>query len=214
MRAPLKSFLVAAAMVAGAYSPASAALFTDGFFDNPGPANQPFQTINGGSTGPWTVIGSIDLIGSYWNGPSVGGNSVDLNGNFQGGISQTFDLSAGTYQLGFWLSGNPDGQPATKTVNVSVVPGGLNDTVTYLATINSDHTLNYQFHTLDFTTTGGSTTLSFLSEDAGAYGGVLGGITVSAVPEPSTWAMMILGFCGLGFIAYRRRHHTSVLTTA
>ena len=28
---------------------------------------------------------------------------------------------------------------------------------------------------------------------------------VSAVPEPSTWAMMILGFCGLGFMAYRRK---------
>jgi hypothetical protein len=27
-----------------------------------------------------------------------------------------------------------------------------------------------------------------------------------AVPEPSTWAMMILGFCGLGFIAYRRKN--------
>jgi hypothetical protein len=27
----------------------------------------------------------------------------------------------------------------------------------------------------------------------------------SAVPEPSTWAMMILGFAGLGFMAYRRR---------
>jgi PEP-CTERM motif len=29
--------------------------------------------------------------------------------------------------------------------------------------------------------------------------------TVTAVPEPSTWAMMILGFCGLGFMAYRRK---------
>jgi hypothetical protein len=27
----------------------------------------------------------------------------------------------------------------------------------------------------------------------------------SAVPEPSTWAMMILGFCGVGFMAYRRK---------
>lgn len=26
-----------------------------------------------------------------------------------------------------------------------------------------------------------------------------------AVPEPSTWAMMILGFLGLGFMAYRRK---------
>jgi hypothetical protein len=28
---------------------------------------------------------------------------------------------------------------------------------------------------------------------------------VGGVPEPSTWAMMILGFCGLGLMAYRRR---------
>lgn len=28
---------------------------------------------------------------------------------------------------------------------------------------------------------------------------------VAAVPEPSTWAMMILGFAGVGFLAYRRR---------
>jgi hypothetical protein len=28
---------------------------------------------------------------------------------------------------------------------------------------------------------------------------------VTATPEPSTWAMMILGFAGVGFMAYRRR---------
>jgi hypothetical protein len=28
---------------------------------------------------------------------------------------------------------------------------------------------------------------------------------VAAVPEPSTWAMMILGFGGVGFVAYRRK---------
>lgn len=27
----------------------------------------------------------------------------------------------------------------------------------------------------------------------------------AAVPEPSTWAMMIMGFCGLGFMAYRKK---------
>jgi hypothetical protein len=31
---------------------------------------------------------------------------------------------------------------------------------------------------------------------------------VSAVPEPSTWAMMIIGFLGLGWMAYRRRGST------
>jgi len=28
---------------------------------------------------------------------------------------------------------------------------------------------------------------------------------ISAVPEPATWAMMIVGFLGVGFMAYRRK---------
>lgn len=36
--------------------------------------------------------------------------------------------------------------------------------------------------------------------------------TVAAVPEPSTWAMMILGFLGVGFIAYRRNQNDSALS--
>jgi PEP-CTERM motif len=35
-----------------------------------------------------------------------------------------------------------------------------------------------------------------------------------AVPEPSTWAMMILGFCGLGFMAYRRKQNGATLRVA
>jgi hypothetical protein len=31
----------------------------------------------------------------------------------------------------------------------------------------------------------------------------------SAVPEPSTWAMMILGFSGVGFLAYRKKRNGS-----
>lgn len=31
----------------------------------------------------------------------------------------------------------------------------------------------------------------------------------SAVPEPSTWAMMLLGFAGLGFMAYRRKNNNN-----
>jgi hypothetical protein len=33
---------------------------------------------------------------------------------------------------------------------------------------------------------------------------------VGAVPEPSTWAMMILGFFGVGFMAYRRKSQGSL----
>jgi hypothetical protein len=38
--------------------------------------------------------------------------------------------------------------------------------------------------------------------------------TVAAVPEPLTWAMMILGFCGLGFMAYRRKQNGPSLRLA
>jgi hypothetical protein len=34
---------------------------------------------------------------------------------------------------------------------------------------------------------------------------------VTSVPEPSTWAMMILGFGGVGFMAYRRKRHAPAL---
>lgn len=37
-------------------------------------------------------------------------------------------------------------------------------------------------------------------------------VRVGSVPELSTWAMMILGFAGVGFIAYRRRNQAAALT--
>lgn len=34
---------------------------------------------------------------------------------------------------------------------------------------------------------------------------------VASVPEPSTWAMMILGFAGVGFMAYRRKSKPALM---
>jgi PEP-CTERM motif len=34
---------------------------------------------------------------------------------------------------------------------------------------------------------------------------------VGSVPEPSTWAMMILGFAGIGFMAYRRKSKSALM---
>jgi hypothetical protein len=34
---------------------------------------------------------------------------------------------------------------------------------------------------------------------------------VAAVPEPSTWAMLLIGFAGVGFITYRRRNQNALL---
>jgi fibro-slime domain-containing protein len=49
--------------------------------------------------------------------------------------------------------------------------------------------------------------------DAFASITVSGDIT-TAVPETSTWAMMILGFCGVGFMAYRRKNGGSAFRLA
>jgi hypothetical protein len=70
---------------------------------------------------------------------------------------------------------------------------------------------------LDFTIAG-VTTADFLSVDGyvfaadligprGGTGAVAGDplVSVRGVPEPSTWAMMLLGFMGVGFMAYRRK---------
>jgi hypothetical protein len=38
-------------------------------------------------------------------------------------------------------------------------------------------------------------------------------VTISAVPEPSTWAMMVLGFAGVGFMAYRRKSRPTLMAT-
>jgi PEP-CTERM motif len=37
-------------------------------------------------------------------------------------------------------------------------------------------------------------------------------LTVSAVPEPATWALMLLGFASIGFFAYHRAKKTAVVT--
>lgn len=42
----------------------------------------------------------------------------------------------------------------------------------------------------------------------------LTGVITTAVPEPSTWAMMILGFCGLELMSYRRKQNGPMLRVA
>jgi hypothetical protein len=39
----------------------------------------------------------------------------------------------------------------------------------------------------------------------------LGAATYTLIPEPSTWAMMLLGFAGLGFAGYRASRKTTAL---
>jgi hypothetical protein len=46
--------------------------------------------------------------------------------------------------------------------------------------------------------------LELVNADGQTYQVNLGEPAVVSAPEPSTWAMMLIGFAGLGFVGYRR----------
>jgi uncharacterized protein (TIGR03118 family) len=56
---------------------------------------------------------------------------------------------------------------------------------------------------------GDPNTLFFTDGINGEQDGLFG--SIQAVPEPSTWAMMILGFAGIGFMAYRRKAQPALM---
>ncbi len=63
------------------------------------------------------------------------------------------------------------------------------------------------------------TSIVFTESNNGSYGepfltAITAETAVAAVPEPSTWAMMLLGFAGVGFTAYRRRRNGPALQAA
>jgi hypothetical protein len=63
----------------------------------------------------------------------------------------------------------------------------------------------FTFDNGTFTLSVNNLSLTALAEGSNSYA-VSGQIlVVDPVPEASTWAMMILGFLGVGFVAYRKR---------
>ena len=187
---------------------ARANLIVNGSFEQ-GNDPGPFTTLTAVNTdiAGWTVTGgSIDYIGSYWQAAD-GQRSIDLDGYFATGTiaSQSFATVVGqTYLVTFDLAGNTDGGPTTKTIGVTIGSSGLL-TYEFDTTGYSHSNMGWKTISFSYTATETSTTISFqsLNPAGNAYGPALDDVSVTPIPEPATWAMMILGFLGIGLMAYR-----------
>lgn len=75
--------------------------------------------------------------------------------------------------------------------------------------------LSWSLYSGTFVANSTSTTLNFNTLFGKNNGGILlDVVAMTAMPEPATWSMMILGFAGVGFLAYRRAKKASAAATA
>ena len=189
----------------------AANLIQNGSFEtatiNPGASYITLDAVSTAITG-WTVSqGSIDYIGTFWQA-SNGSRSLDLSGAEAdaGGIQQTFNTTVGeTYRVTFDLAGNPEENPTIKEMRVSA--GGSSADFSFDITGNSNSNMGWVSKSWDFTATGTTTTLSFLSLVDTGFGPALDNVSVvalsspppSPIPEPSSMlGLLSLGVLGIG----------------
>jgi hypothetical protein len=216
MKAKFKCTAISFSLLAAALvSPASATtIFSEDFSGGTPGANSLLAGTQFSVTS-----GQVDLVGvtngSFFTCAGSGGNCVDLVGSPGEGTikSSLLTLIAGdNYKISFnvILQGFAPGSSPTSDYNVSLGSGLFNETA-----IPTYQSLALTFQELSSTTS--PLIFESLTSPNGLNGAVISNITVddlgatSAVPEPSTWAMMILGFAGIGFMAYRRKSKTALM---
>ncbi|WP_158795128.1 choice-of-anchor C family protein [Streptomyces sp. NRRL S-337] len=159
-------------------------VLADGSLETPRVKPNTFQTFTAGQfLGPWKVTsGSVDLKDAgYWQA-AKGKQSMDLNGNGTGAVSQTFATVTGTaYTVTYALAGNSDGQaPAVKTGTVLIDGQNVQD-LSFDATGKTHTDMGYVTRQVHFVATGKSTTLTFASTTPNSDGGpVIDDVTVIA----------------------------------
>ena len=223
----MKSYAFAVGIALSACVPtngASANLITNGGFGDPD-GNFTNNTGTGGDNVPvgsssitgWTISGAYPALwipsGGFYGGlgPSPGNPSsflLDLTGTINtapyDSVSQTIATTAGahytlTFDLGSAMQwGLPDG--------VTASAGSTSGTFT--STNPGDSTNFWNSETLNFVATGTSTLITLAGASGFSYIGVDNVAVVETspggVPEPSTWAMILLGFAGVAYLGYRR----------
>ena len=160
-----------------------------------------------------TVQGPGDARLKYSVGSLFNGSGETLNGRFA--VSDTnFRGPPGRYQTKAdvaWTNGGGSSLDLISTFDTNNAQGGNTptdapgsqiDAATFVASAgNQDHSISGSLS--------GSSQFSLSDQgplllDAGATVSGSQDVSVAIVPEPSTWAMMAIGFVGLGFAGYRR----------
>ena len=152
---------------------------------------------NSSSYGNWVVQGNPQFNASNSNGDlfhNYGDTSTTITNN----ASQAFSFSS----IGLASVYN-DGTGGSIDFTFNHVGGGSDaTTVSLIGGVFGLQTFNFaETNLVSVVFTPVSTSGGWIQFD-----NVGVGASVGAVPEPSTWAMMVLGFCGVGFMTYRRRN--------
>jgi hypothetical protein len=145
-----------------------------------------------------SIIGVTDVTFTLSESPVVNGTETfslqihlapPANGNIGAGVFGTIDLSPGDGELDIIsVPGGTTGGTFTQQVTYSVA--GLY-TPSYSFTGTAVETANAGF--------------IVPNDESISVSGNFAQLNVSPVPEPSTWAMLLLGFAGIGFAACRRK---------
>jgi len=193
----LRKIFAAAALMAGATAAQAAPIFSDNF-DADALGLNTTSFVHG-----WTVSnGTVDTIGTgFFDEIPGNGHYIDLDGStgHAGTFSNSVNLAANTtYVMTFSLAGNHRGYDSD-TVDVSF---GASSNTYVLA--SPDPLTQYS---LTFTTAaGGATGFSFHNHGGDNVGALLDNVSIAAVPEPETYAMLLGGLGALGIAARRRRN--------
>jgi len=154
----------------------------NGSFETPAlPPGSAQAFVGGQSIGAWKVNagGSVDVMTSGFWQAADGKQSLDLNGDSPGGISQTFNtLGLLTYRVSFKLAGNPVGGPTVKTGQVLAnghVVGNFSFDTTGKTTTNMGYVSKAVFFP-----GGGSTTLQFRTTTPDTFGPVIDDVDVQS----------------------------------
>ncbi len=169
--------------------------------------------------------GTFTIGTTMWSSSSPASASTE-QGSVQGQYAVPLGMGNTTYMSVFG-GGTETATFATPQTSISIYWGSIdlgNSFVTiagyslsgadlmnlYGATANGSHTSPTSNELVTISGLGPFTTATF-SSNQNSFEFSLGGST-PAIPEPSTWAMMMVGFAGLGYAAFRRSSKSEPLS--